>query len=135
VSAFVDQLVESRNALTTAPVTSFPPGYALATVFVNGIPSQSRSLLVLKPLIIRVNGQSRSDNTYAIDSATPAQVSVTIEGYPAEVPVRYTLDGSLPYASSQLYTGPFSVLPPARVRAAAFDGENVAYSPTALILV
>jgi hypothetical protein len=29
----------SANSVTSAPVTNFPPGYALVTVFVNGIPS------------------------------------------------------------------------------------------------
>jgi len=36
----------STNSLTSAPVTNFPSGYALATVFVNGIPSTARVLYV-----------------------------------------------------------------------------------------
>jgi hypothetical protein len=34
----------STNYLTSAPVSGLPPGYTLATVFVNGIPSASRLL-------------------------------------------------------------------------------------------
>src|SRR5262249_17744360 len=36
----------SANSFTSAPVTNFPSGYALVTVFVNGIPSVSGILLV-----------------------------------------------------------------------------------------
>ena len=36
----------STNSLTCAAVTNFPSGYALATVFVNGIPSTARVLYV-----------------------------------------------------------------------------------------
>jgi hypothetical protein len=36
----------STNSLTSVPVTNFPSGYALATVFVNGIPSPSHVLYV-----------------------------------------------------------------------------------------
>jgi hypothetical protein len=41
----------STNSLTTVPVTNFPSGYALATVFVNGIPSAGRVLYV-GPLVL-----------------------------------------------------------------------------------
>lgn len=34
----------STNSFTSTPVTNFPPGYALATIFVNGIPSASSIL-------------------------------------------------------------------------------------------
>jgi hypothetical protein len=36
----------STNSLTSVPVTNFPSGYALVTVFVNGIPSTARVLYV-----------------------------------------------------------------------------------------
>jgi len=36
----------STNSFASAPVNSFPPGYALATVFVNGIPGTSRVINV-----------------------------------------------------------------------------------------
>jgi len=39
----------STNSLTSAPVSGFPPGYALVTVFVNGIPSTA-SILDITPL-------------------------------------------------------------------------------------
>ena len=37
----------STNSVVTAPVSGFPPGWALATVFVNGIPSQSSLLNIV----------------------------------------------------------------------------------------
>jgi len=40
----------STNSFTSAPVTGFPPGYALATVFVNGIPSPSGILNISIPV-------------------------------------------------------------------------------------
>ena len=39
----------STNSLVSAPVTNFPPGYALATAFVNGIPSTSSVVNVSVP--------------------------------------------------------------------------------------
>ena len=41
----------STNSLTSAPVTNFPSGYALATVFVNGIPSTA-SVLYVGPIVL-----------------------------------------------------------------------------------
>ena len=41
----------STNSFTSAPVTNFPSGYALVTVFVNGIPSTS-SVLYLGPILL-----------------------------------------------------------------------------------
>jgi hypothetical protein len=38
------------NSFTSAPVRSFPPGYALATVFVNGVPSTGSVLNVSVPM-------------------------------------------------------------------------------------
>ena len=40
----------SENSFTAAPVNSFPPGYALVTVFVNGIPSTSSVVNVSVPI-------------------------------------------------------------------------------------
>jgi hypothetical protein len=40
----------STNKLVSAPVTGFPPGYALATVFVNGIQSTSSIVNVSVPI-------------------------------------------------------------------------------------
>ena len=41
----------STNSLTSAPVTNFPSGYALVTVFVNGIPSTA-SVLYVGPIAL-----------------------------------------------------------------------------------
>ena len=40
----------SANAFASAPVVGLPPGYALATVFVNGIPGTSSILLIAPPV-------------------------------------------------------------------------------------
>jgi len=40
----------STNSFTSTPVNSFPPGYALVTVFVNGIPSTSSVINVSVPV-------------------------------------------------------------------------------------
>src|ERR1019366_9355638 len=40
----------STNSFTSAPVWNFPPGYALATVFVNGIPSTESVLCISVPI-------------------------------------------------------------------------------------
>ncbi len=40
----------STNSFTSTPVNSFPPGYALVTVFVNGIPSTSSVVNVSVPI-------------------------------------------------------------------------------------
>jgi hypothetical protein len=37
------------NSYVSLPITNFPIGHALATMFVNGIPSESRDILVLTP--------------------------------------------------------------------------------------
>jgi hypothetical protein len=39
----------SNTAFTSQPVSSFPPGYSLVTVFVNGIPSISKFILMPAP--------------------------------------------------------------------------------------
>jgi hypothetical protein len=40
----------STNSFTSLPVTNFPPGYAFATIFVNGIPSISSIVNISVPL-------------------------------------------------------------------------------------
>ena len=40
----------STNSFTSAPVCDFPPGYALVTAFVNGIPSTASVLDILPPV-------------------------------------------------------------------------------------
>jgi N-acetylneuraminic acid mutarotase len=44
-SVFLSATNWSTNSFSALPVTNFPPGYAMATVFVNGTPSQSQVLL------------------------------------------------------------------------------------------
>jgi hypothetical protein len=54
----------STNSFISAPVWNFPPGYALATVFVNGIASTSSVVSVSVPVAadILLVGASRSTN-------------------------------------------------------------------------
>src|SRR5204863_551628 len=79
----------------------------------------------------RVNGQDPTNNAYPADGPTP--VTVTMDAIPPQATIRYTLDSSTPQPYSLLYTGPVSVIPPAQVRAAAFAGGTVGYSPQVLI--
>jgi hypothetical protein len=48
-TAFLSTTNWSTNSFTSLPVTPFPLGYALVTVFVNGIPSTSIILAVVPP--------------------------------------------------------------------------------------
>jgi N-acetylneuraminic acid mutarotase len=43
----------STNSFVSTPVTNFPPGYALVTAFVNGIPSSS-SILFINPALANI---------------------------------------------------------------------------------
>jgi hypothetical protein len=45
----------SANSFTSVPLWNFPPGYAFATVFVNGIPSTSSIANVSVPVPVAVN--------------------------------------------------------------------------------
>lgn len=54
----------SANSFTSLPLWNFPPGYALATVFVNGIPSTSRvvNISVPTPALTTLNNVQISTN-------------------------------------------------------------------------
>ena len=57
----------STNSFTSAPVLGFPPGWTLATVFVNGIPSTGSVLNVNVPVPVadRLTGAGwRGDGSY-----------------------------------------------------------------------
>src|SRR5581483_84346 len=45
----------SANSFYSMPITNFPPGYALVTVFVNGIPSSSSVVDVIIPTSPRLS--------------------------------------------------------------------------------
>jgi N-acetylneuraminic acid mutarotase len=47
---FLPSINWSTNSFTSAPLTGFPPGYAMATVFVNGIPSTGSLLNITVPV-------------------------------------------------------------------------------------
>jgi hypothetical protein len=54
-TVFLSATSWSANAFTSSPVHGVPPGWALATVFVNGIPSTSSVVRVESPLIYLAN--------------------------------------------------------------------------------
>ena len=70
-TAFVTVTSWSTNSFISAPVLGFAPGYTLATVYVNGIPSQSALLLIGKGTAIVSLGNLAQ--TY---DGTPRNVSV-----------------------------------------------------------
>src|SRR5207248_3309133 len=41
----------SATSFTSVPVTAFPPGFAMATVFVNGIPSMASIINIVVPQV------------------------------------------------------------------------------------
>lgn len=96
-------------------------GVALAPFNVSGLTAAS--------VVVRVNGEYKTNNVHLIDSPVAVPATVELVAFPAQASIRYTLDGSTPQINSSLYAGSFSVVPPARIRAAAFDGGNVGYSP------
>ena len=71
---------------------------------------------------VLVNGQFSLDNSFTFfDTFT---VPVTLQTAFATGSIRYTLDGSIPTASSTLYTGQFNVIQTATIRAIAFSSDG-----------
>src|SRR5439155_1756274 len=71
----------SDTAFTSTPVNNFPPGPALVTVFTNGIPSDSKYVLVTSPV------PSPTPTPTAASSATPtAAASATPTPTPTPTP-------------------------------------------------
>jgi N-acetylneuraminic acid mutarotase len=90
-SVFLSTTNWSTNIFNALPITNFPPGYAMATVFANGIPSQSGILL-------------------AFGQTTPATVTLgnlsqTYDGAAEPVSVTTSPPG---LSVSVLYNGAFS---------------------------
>jgi N-acetylneuraminic acid mutarotase len=69
----------SDTSFTSQPVTNFPPGYALVTVFTNGIPSDSRIINVVNVLnnepMARCRNITVSANSSCQASISPADVN------------------------------------------------------------
>lgn len=77
----------SSNSCTTVPLTNFPPGYALATVFANGIPSQSVIVpVVLPPALVTISNLVQYFDFMA--------KSVTVSTVPTGLAVTVTYNGS-----------------------------------------
>jgi len=67
----------STNSFTSAPVWNFPPGYALATIFVNGVPGTSTVVSVSVPLpteILLVNAGTTNGSFQFSFTNTPGAV-------------------------------------------------------------
>ena len=88
----------SATSFTSVPVMNFPIGAALITVFVNGIPSSSASLLVVKPTATLTLGNL--NRTY---DGTPKSVSVNTT--PPGLLVHVTYNGAAnPPVVAGIYT-------------------------------
>lgn len=77
----------STNTFTSLPVTGISAGWAMATVFVSGIPSESRLLSLAKPQAVVL-----LSNLVQIFDGTAKSVSVTT--LPPGLPVSVTYNGS-----------------------------------------
>jgi hypothetical protein len=94
-TAFLLSTSWSTNSFTSAPVSGLPPGYALVTVFVNGIPSTACVLDILPPppvqitSIARVNANdllitwntSGTNNIVQVSAGTGASGSFSTTGF------------------------------------------------------
>jgi GH25 family lysozyme M1 (1,4-beta-N-acetylmuramidase)/N-acetylneuraminic acid mutarotase len=76
----------TTNSLTTTTLPNFPPGWAMATVFVNGIPSQSTLLDMTVPAAITFSNLTQ----YFDFTARPVSVSTV----PPGLAVSLTYNGS-----------------------------------------
>ena len=67
-TVFLNSTNWSTNSVTTGIVTNFPPGYAMATVFVNGIPSTGSILNIMNSTIMdfRITSISKQGNDILI---------------------------------------------------------------------
>lgn len=72
-SVFLSPTNWSTNIFNALPVTNFPPGYAMVTVFVNGIPSQSSVLLAFGQTSVTIT----LGNLFQTYDGTAKSVSVT----------------------------------------------------------
>jgi len=50
-SQFLQSRYLSKNLIISAPATNFPPGFAMATLFVNGIPSNGKIIKITSPIV------------------------------------------------------------------------------------
>ena len=99
-TAFVPVVSWSTNSFISAPVLGFAPGYTLATVFVNGIPSQSALLLIGNGTAIVSLGNLAQ--TY---DGTPRNVSVVT--VPSGLTVDLTYNGS---SNAPITVGSYTVV-------------------------
>jgi hypothetical protein len=70
------------NSFVSLPVTNFPAGHALATVFVNGIPSASRIVLISPALpgVVLVNPLRLPNGSFQFSFATTPGTTFTVLG-------------------------------------------------------
>jgi N-acetylneuraminic acid mutarotase len=85
-TVFLNAAAWSSNSFNSSPVNALFPGWSLATVFVNGIPSSS-TVNLLKALATVTLGN-------LVQTYTGAGRSVSVTTSPAGLPVNLTYDGS-----------------------------------------
>ena len=136
LSAFTSALVEGNNVLaihglnrgTTSSDFLIRPRL-IGTRLSN--PSLGQPGYFLTPTPGAINGTEQglpaSDVTISVPSRTfTSSFSVSLSGAQAGQEIRYTLDGSVPTASSALYTGPFNISQSTQLRARIVGAGNAA---------
>ncbi len=101
----------SANSFASAPVTNFPPGYALATVFADGIPSTSAVTIVTAPATVMIS------NLFQFYDGTGKSASVST--VPPGLAVSVTYNGSNVAPTN---AGSYAVV--AMVTATNYQGET-----------
>ena len=68
-TVFLSSTNWSTNSFTSLPVWNFPPGYALATVFVNGIQSTSSivNISVPNPAVTTLSGAQMTNGSFQLN--------------------------------------------------------------------
>jgi CSLREA domain-containing protein len=73
----------SSTSFISRPITDFPRGYALVTVFANGIPSDARLIRVRSPHLTTFSNLSSATITYGDTPTTLSGKITTDTGYPS----------------------------------------------------
>jgi hypothetical protein len=101
---FVPPANWTTNSFLSAPVSGFPPGYALATVFVNGIPSTGSVLNVSVPIPtpVTLTGAKKLTNNwfqFSFTNTSGAMFAALAATNPALPSSNWTILGSVPETS------------------------------------
>ncbi|HEY3319857.1 MAG TPA: kelch repeat-containing protein, partial [Planctomycetota bacterium] len=82
------------SSFTSLPVTGFPKGLALVTLYVNGIPSAAKPVLIAKPVVSLQAAGFTSPTTAGVAH----QITVTAKDEDSQTAIGYT--GSIKFTSS-----------------------------------